>query len=92
MNMENEVMIQVLMFASIIAPVTTALVEMIKKSITLSNNILPIISLLIGLVIGFASYPFTDMDTILRLWAGAFAGLSGTGLYELIITRKGTTE
>ncbi|MGE7762089.1 holin [Peribacillus sp. NPDC097895] len=32
------------------------------------------------------------MDIVLRLWAGAFAGLSGTGLYEVFNNRIGTTK
>ncbi|MGE7637613.1 holin [Peribacillus frigoritolerans] len=32
------------------------------------------------------------MDIVLRLWAGAFAGLGGTGLYELVANREGNSK
>lgn len=83
---------QVLIFATVLLPIVTALVEGIKKSVKLPVNILPVISLVVGLAIGAAAYPFTDMDLILRLWAGGFAGLAGTGLFELVKNRVGTTK
>ena len=90
--MENEVMMQVLLFATVLTPIATALVELIKKTINIPVNFLPLISLITGLVVGLAAEPFTDLDVVLRLWAGAFAGLSGTGLYELVRKREGTSK
>ena len=93
MQIENEVMMSVLLFATVLTPITTGLVELIKKTIDIKVNLLPLVSLVTGLIIGFAAEPFTDLDLVLRLWAGAFAGLSGTGLYELIFTkREGTSK
>ena len=92
MQIENEVMMSVLLFATIITPIATALVELIKKTINIPVNFLPLISLITGLVVGLAAEPFTDLDVVLRLWAGAFAGLSGTGLYELFTKREGTSK
>lgn len=90
--MENEVMQQVLIFATLIMPVVAALMEGVKRSVKLPKNFLPAISLIIGLLIGAAAYKFTDMDLVLRLWAGGFAGLAGTGLFELIKKRNGVTK
>lgn len=84
---------QVLIFATIILPIVTALVELVKRTISLPKNILPLISLLVGLVIGAAAYPFSDLDLVMRLWAGGFAGLAATGLFELAINkREGNTK
>lgn len=90
--MDNEVMQQVLIFTTILAPIVAALVQVVKQSVTLPNNVLPILSLVIGLAVGSVSFPFTEMDLVLRLWAGAFAGLGGTGLYELVTKREGTSK
>ncbi|WP_324611611.1 holin [Bacillus massiliglaciei] len=86
--MENEIMQQVLLFTSILSPITTAFLEVIKRAVAVPKNFLPLLSVLIGLIIGYLSYPFTDMDTALRLWAGAFAGLSGTGIYEMVLKKR----
>lgn len=90
--MENEVMQQVLIFTTILAPIVTAMVQVVKQTVTLPNNVLPILSLVVGLGIGSVAFPFTEMDLVLRLWAGAFAGLGGTGLYELVAKREGTSK
>nr|WP_258833932.1 holin [Peribacillus frigoritolerans] len=83
---------QVLIFTTILAPVVAAMVQVIKQTVSLPNNILPILSLVIGLGVGSVAFPFTDMDLVLRLWSGAFAGLGGTGLYELVAKREGTSK
>ncbi|SEQ11509.1 hypothetical protein SAMN04487883_10344 [Bacillus licheniformis] len=38
---------------------------------------------MIGLLIGAAAYPFTDLELVLRLWSGGLAGLTATGLFEI---------
>lgn len=83
---------QVIMFATVLLPIITAIVEGIKKSISVPNNLIPAISLFVGLLIGTAAYPFTDMEILLRLWAGGFAGLAGTGLFELVKKREGESK
>lgn len=90
--MENEVMQQVLIFTTILAPIVAAVVQVVKQTVTLPNNVLPILSLVIGFAVGSVAFPFTEMDLVLRLWAGAFAGLGGTGLYELVAKREGTSK
>ncbi|MES1041248.1 MULTISPECIES: holin [Peribacillus] len=83
---------QVLLFTTILAPIVVAMVQVVKQTVTLPNNVLPILSLVIGLGVGSVAFPFTEMDLVLRLWAGAFAGLGGTGLYELVAKREGSSK
>ncbi|WP_182200078.1 holin [Paraliobacillus salinarum] len=84
---------QVLIFATVLLPIVTAVVELVKRTVSLPKNIIPLISLVIGLVVGAAGYPFSDLELILRLWAGGFAGLAGTGLFELAVNkREGRTK
>ncbi|OMD89462.1 holin [Paenibacillus odorifer] len=92
--MENGTILDdVMAFASILAVFVLALVQLVKNSINIPRNAVPIIGLLIGLFIGVVAYPFTELDIILRLWAGGLAGLSATGLFELAFKdRPGTTK
>lgn len=83
---------EVLLFATILAPIILALVEVVKKTVNVKVNLIPLIALVIGLVVGFASQPFTDLDLVLRLWAGGLAGLTATGMFELVTNRYGTTK
>lgn len=91
--MENDVLNSVLAFASILAPIILALVQLVKKSVPLPNNSIPLVGLVVGLLIGAVAYSFTDLHVSERLWAGGLAGLSATGLFELIFSdRKGITK
>ncbi|WP_373894476.1 holin [Virgibacillus sp. CBA3643] len=82
----------VLIFATVLLPIVSALVELVKKTVSMPKNIIPLISLIIGVLVGLAAYPFTDMELVLRLWAGGFAGLAGTGLFELVKKREGVSK
>ncbi len=83
----------VLAFASTLAVVVLALVQLVKTTVNVPKNILPLIGLTVGLLIGAAAYPFSDLELVLRLWAGGLAGLSATGLFELALNkRQGTTK
>lgn len=82
----------VLILATLVLPIVLALVELVKRTVNVKKNLLPLIAFGIGLVIGAVSTPFTDLDLVLRLWAGGLAGLAATGLFELSAHRPGTTK
>ncbi|WP_429351688.1 holin [Paenibacillus sp. 4624] len=83
----------VLTFASVLAVFVLAGVQFVKKTVNIPANIVPAVGLVLGLLIGMASYPFTSLDLTLRLWAGGLAGLSATGLFELAFSKRpGTTK
>ena len=73
----------VLIFAPVLSPIILALVELVKKTVRVPKNLIPLTSLLIGFLIGAAAYPFTELELVLRLWAGGLAGLTATGLFEI---------
>lgn len=85
-------MTDVLIFATILAPIILAVVQLFKKTFIIKNNLLSLIALAVGLFVGFAASPFTDLDLVLRLWAGGLAGLSATGLYELMDNQSGKSK
>nr|WP_110944975.1 holin [Paenibacillus phocaensis] len=82
----------VMAFASVLAVFVLALVQLVKTTINLPKNIVPLIGVVIGILVGAAASPFTDLDLVLRLWAGGLAGLSATGLFELGNKRDGGTK
>ncbi|BCG57498.1 holin [Paenibacillus sp. URB8-2] len=91
--MENQNLTDVLAFASLIAVFVLAAVQLVKNTVNIPKNIIPLIGVVIGLVIGWAAAPFTDLGLTLRLWSGALAGLSATGLFELAFSKRdGTTK
>ncbi|KUP25897.1 holin [Paenibacillus sp. DMB5] len=84
----SDILDHVMAFASVLAVFVLALVQLIKNNVNLPRKTIPIVGLAIGLLTGAAAYPFTDLDTILRLWAGGLAGLSATGLFELAFNNR----
>lgn len=84
----TEVMTQLMLFASILAPIILAITEAVKRTEKVSAKLLPFVALGLGILIGFAAQPFTDLDLALRLWAGGLAGLAATGLFELGTNRS----
>ncbi len=85
-------MTAVLVFATILAPVILALVELVKKTGPIPNNFIPLIAFAGGIFIGFVGDPFTELPLDLRLWSGGLAGLAATGLFELGNRRDGTSK
>lgn len=90
--MQNEILTNVLAFASVLSVFVLALVQLVKTTINLPKNWIPFIGVLVGMLVGAAAYPFTELDLVLRLWAGGLAGLSATGLFELGNNRNGMTK
>lgn len=82
----------VLIFATILAPIVTALVQLVKQTVSVPKNYLPLTAVVVGVLLGAGAYPFTDLDLVLRIWAGGFAGLAATGLFELGNKRDGLTK
>jgi len=88
----NDMMAQVMVFASVLAAAVFAILQAVKAIVSVPKNLVPIIGLIIGLLAGWAGYIFTDLDLVPRLWAGAFAGLSSTGIFELGKNNPGHTK
>lgn len=78
--------------ATFLLPIILAVVEVIKRSFNMNVNFVPLVAIALGLILGFVAEPFTDLDLVMRLWAGFFAGLSATGTFELVKKREGTTK
>lgn len=82
----------VLLFASVIVVFVNAIVALIKTVAPIPKNIVPLVAVVVGILIGIAAYPFTDLGLVLRLWAGGLSGLSSVGLFEVFNKRVGTTK
>ena len=93
MHVQNEILTNMLAFASVLSVFVLALVQLVKVTVDIPKNWIPFIGLVIGMLVGAAAYPFTDLGLVLRLWAGGLAGLSATGLFELAFNqRDGNTK
>lgn len=83
---------EVLLFATILVPIVLALVEVVKRTVSVEARYVTLISLVVGILVGVVSAQFTTLDISARIWAGAFAGLSSSGLYDVIKPTGGTDK
>ncbi|MGO1998144.1 MAG: holin [Staphylococcus equorum] len=87
---------QIIAFAGIISVITIALTQVIKKASVVPKNIIPIISMVIGVAVGgitvFIPEIVTELSIAGRLLAGLISGLMATGIWETFNRRTGNTK
>lgn len=87
---------QIIAFAGVISVITIALTEVIKRTKAIPKNIIPIISIFIGVIIGgltaFIPEIVSELSIAGRLLAGLISGLMATGIWETFKDKKGTSE
>lgn len=75
-------MIEILAMATVIAPVTSDFIEVVKIATNLNKRYLPAVATAVGIGLGAAAY-FLVAELGLRIWAGGISGFAATGLFEL---------
>lgn len=84
---------QIIAFSAIIAVITGALTEVVKRTKKVPKNFLPLASMVIGLVLGGLTSFIPELVTELsfggRLLAGVISGLMATGIWETFKNQKG---
>lgn len=87
---------QIIAFAGIISVITIALTQVVKKASVVPKNIIPIISMVIGVAVGgvtaFIPEIVTELSIAGRLLAGLISGLMATGIWETLSKREGNTK
>lgn len=87
---------QIIAFAGIISVITIALTEVIKRTKAIPKNIIPIISIFIGVVVGgltaFIPEIVSELSVAGRLLAGLISGLMATGIWETFKDKKGSNK
>lgn len=87
---------QIISFATIISILTIGIVQVVKQTGSINKNIIPLISIVIGGVIGgisvFIPELFTELSTGARILGGVISGLMATGLWETGKQRSGNTK
>lgn len=73
----------------VVVAIITGVVQLLKKTGTLSEKLQPIVPVFLGLVGGFL---FVDGDIGTRLFLGIGFGLASMGLFDLSKVNKKTKE
>ena len=78
----------ILIFAGIITAVTAGIVQVIKKSTRLDSKLMPLISLLVGTLVGAATLFIPELNTELstggQILGGLISGLAASGAFDLV--------
>ncbi|RIL71325.1 hypothetical protein BUY49_07025 [Staphylococcus devriesei] len=85
----------IIAFATVISVITIALTQLVKQA-GVPKNIVPLIAIGIGILLGGISAFIPELVTELsiggRLLAGLISGLMATGMWETVRTRTGYTN
>lgn len=77
-----------LVIAASITILVTAFVEVVKRTSNIPARFLPITSIVVGIFVAVIVTPFADYDYYTMVIAGAIAGLSACGLFDLTKVAK----
>ncbi|MDM8212775.1 hypothetical protein QUW13_02655 [Enterococcus hirae] len=80
----NEQLRNLLLTATGLAPLVSAMVELYKRKMDIQGLALPICGILTGIAIGgLFAMSFFPAEVIAYAWAGFIAGLAAVGVYEI---------
>ena len=83
----------IIAFATVISVITIALTQLVKQ-VGVPKNVVPLIAIGIGIVLGgitaFIPEIITELSIGGRLLAGLISGLMATGIWETFKNREGT--
>ena len=87
---------QIITFATIISVLTIGIIQGVKQTGSIPKNIIPLISIVIGGIIGgvsiFIPEIFSELSVGARILGGVISGLMATGLWETGKQRSGKTK
>ena len=80
--MIEELMNNAVLLALVLAPITTGMIEVVKRTANIQERYLPLVSLLSGVAIAVLIALGTGQDIVQYIIVGVVGGLSSAGLYD----------
>ena len=80
--MIEELMNNAVLLALVLAPITTGMIEVVKRTANIQERYLPLVSLLSGIAIAVLIALGTGQDVVQYILVGVVGGLSSAGLYD----------
>lgn len=80
--MIEELMNNAVLVALMLAPITTGMIEVVKRTANIQERYLPLVSLLSGIAIAVLIALGTGQDIVQYIIVGVVGGLSSAGLYD----------
>lgn len=83
---------QAILVSTILAPVITGLIQIIKQSNKVNNQYLPLVAIVVGVLFG-GIYAYLFNETIPEyLLGGLISGLGAVGIYQTTQVPKGENK
>lgn len=84
---------EMLALASALAVIVPLAISAVKSAFNIPNNVIPLVAILLGAVLGGLSLPlFPEVSVFMLIWAGAIAGAGGVGVREVVTQREGYSK
>ena len=84
---------EMLALASALAVIVPLAISAVKSAFNSPNNVIPLVAILLGAVLGGLSLPlFPQVSVFMLIWAGAIAGAGGVGVREVVTQREGYSK
>lgn len=84
---------EMLALASALAVIVPLAIGAVKSAFNIPNNVIPLVAILLGAVLGGLSLPlFPQVSVFMLIWAGAIAGAGGVGVREVVTQREGYSK
>ena len=80
--MIEELMNNAVLMALVLAPITTGMIEVVKRTVNIQERYLPLVSLLSGVASAVLIALGTGQDIVQYILVGVIGGLSSSGLYD----------
>lgn len=78
----------IFMIAMVMVAIVLAVAEVLKKTLNINAQYMPIMSVMIGIFIGFILWPLSNYPVYVMLIAGFIAGLTASGTFDLLKAAK----
>ena len=80
--MIEELMNNAVLMALVLAPITTGMIEVVKRTANIQERYLPLVSFLSFIAIAVLIALGTGQDIVQYILVGVIGGLSSSGLYD----------
>ena len=78
----EELLNNAVLVATILAPLTTGLIQVVKQTVNVDKQYLPALSLIVAVLIAVLLAVATGQDLVQYVLVGLVGGLSASGLYD----------
>lgn len=78
--------------AAVLVVTVLSVSEVLKQTLNINTRYMPIVSVMMGVAVGYGASFLTSHDTYVMLCAGFIAGLTASGTFDLLKASKKVSD